>query len=241
MHRFILAFEVIGEKIKVSDPDVVNQVVHVLKLKTGELLVLCDGKNGEAVCEIENIGKQAIGLKIVETRENKNESPVNVTLYCALLKRENFEWVVQKATEVGVKEIVPLITKRTVKLNLRQDRLEKIIKEAAEQSGRGIVPVLHTPMPFDEAVKSAAGMNVLLDSSGDTLVTKIHKSKAVNVWIGPEGGWTPEELEQAKNANFSIASLGALTLRAETAAIIASYLAGSQIEIPGLTPRVLTQ
>jgi len=133
---------------------------------------------------------------------------------------------------------VPIISKRTVKLNLRQDRLKKIIKEAAEQSNRGVVPILHEPLDFKKALEHALNndLNLLFDPAGLNLCPfgtspagrEIRKLKAeslkLGIWIGPEGGWDEEELQLAKEKGFKIVSLGKLFFRAETAAIIASYL-----------------
>ena len=136
--------------------------------------------------------------------------------------------VVQKATEAGVKEIIPVITERTIKLNIRPSRLEKIIKEAAEQSGRGIVPILRDPVDFVDAIDGVGSnsINIIFDKSGEifeNLKFKIENC-AVGAWIGPEGGWTDKELERARTENFKIFNLGKLTLRAETAAIVGTYL-----------------
>ena len=109
----------------------------------------------EAVAKILLLAKDKAELEILETIKNKNESENHVNLYCSILKKENFELAVQKAVEVGVKEIIPIITARTVKLGLNHERLNKIIKEAAEQSGRGVLPKLDEAIIFDEALKLA--------------------------------------------------------------------------------------
>ncbi len=211
------------------EPEVVNQIKKVLRLKIGEAVLLCDGKLSEAEAVIVEINRDFIRLNVQRVYKNDNEPDKNVILYCAILKKENFELVVQKATEVGILEIVSLITARTVKLDIRQDRLEKIIKEAAEQSGRGIVPILHEPINFEKAVSNTDknNINFLFDSSGAGFGNwKLEIGNcAVGVWVGPEGGWHPNELEIAKKSGFKIISLGKTTLRAETAAIIGSYLA----------------
>ena len=152
---------------------------------------------------------------------------VAAVLYCAILKRENFELVVQKATEIGVREIVPLITQRTVKLDIKEERLRKIITEAAEQSGRGRVPMLRQAMSFADALADAQrnDANFFFDIS-DVIVEEgaIGDAMRRGLFVGPEGGWSYEEVLAARAAGCHIISLGALTFRAETAAIIASYL-----------------
>src|SRR3989344_3133253 len=222
IHRFIVDKDLYLGNFTVSDKEIVNQITKVLRLKQGDFILLSDGKKEEAKAQITKILKGGLEVEILDVFVNKNEPSVNVILYCAMLKKENFELVVQKATEVGVKEIVPVITKRTVKTGFKKDRLEKIIKEACKQSGRGMIPKLHDPVGFEDAVKNAGDQNLFFDSSGAKLQTTHYKLQTINVWIGPEGGWDESELNLAKESGFKITSLGNLILRAETAAIISS-------------------
>lgn len=230
LHRFIGSFKLKIGGLKLEDKELTDQFRDVLKLKIGERMILCDGQENEGLAEIREYGKDFTGVEVIEISENKNEPDRQVILYCSVLKRENFEFVAQKATEVGVKEIVPVITERTVKLSIRQDRLEKIIKEAAEQSGRGIVPVLHEPIDLEKAVGNAVKnkLNYFFDRSGQ--MYRHHRSdnglamSRIGIFIGPEGGWSPSELGMAKRSGFEIISLGKTTLRAETAAIVGAYL-----------------
>jgi len=226
IHRFIGPFDLKKTSLTIIDQEIIGQISRVLRLAEGKQILLSDGNCNEALGEIANINKQNIEVKIRERFQNTSESSVNVILYCSILKRENFELVVQKATEVGVTKIIPLVTSRTVKFNLKKERLEKIIKEAAEQSGRGVVPELGKSQTFEEAIKNASqnALNIFFDSSGVKHHAENYMLQSIGVWIGPEGGWSEKELEEAKNHNFPIASLGKLTLRAETAAIIAPYL-----------------
>lgn len=221
--------EEINKKIEISDKNIIHQIKNVLRLKIGDEIILCDEKSNEAVSEIIDIKKNSLNLKIKKVFKNNNELEKDVILYCAILKKENFELVVQKAVEIGLKEIIPVISKRTIKLNLKYDRLEKIIKEAAEQSGRGMLPVLHKATDFKKAVEAAKqnNINLFFDISGKKIAEnqfKLNQEK-IGLFIGPEGGWDTEELEFAKNNKFEILNFGKLTLRAETAAIIASFIA----------------
>ncbi|MBI2013865.1 MAG: 16S rRNA (uracil(1498)-N(3))-methyltransferase [Candidatus Colwellbacteria bacterium] len=232
LHRFIINETLeSGKLLRVSDEDVVKQIRNVLRLRIGDKLVLGDGASCEAVAEIQDFGNGFIMFKVLEISQNKSESEADITLYCSVLKRDNFELVVQKTTEVGIKEIVPIVAKRTVKLNLNLERLRIIAKEAAEQSGRAVVPKIHEVISFNEAVKNAGGVminhNTLFDISGEPINDLKLKTKnlKLNLWVGPEGGWDESELTAAKEAGFKIVSLGKLTLRAETAAIIATYVA----------------
>ena len=191
--------------------------------------MLCDGQGREAEGLILERDSNGVSVELGPVVENRNEPATNVSLYCAVLKKENFELVCQKATEAGVAEIIPVVSERTVKLNLRAERGKKIIREAAEQSGRGRMPVLLGPMEFEEALERSrsATRRLMMDASGSALLSKAEPAQTTAVFIGPEGGWSSLELDQAREAGLEIISLGSRTLRAETAAIIAVYLAAN--------------
>jgi len=230
LNRFISNFDLAGQDLSVFDKDILNQVKNVLRLKSGSQILLADGKANEALAEIVEFGGDFFRVKLLQKESNNNEPARKVILYCSILKRENFELVAQKATEVGVAEIVPLICERTVKVGFKKERLIKIIKEAAEQSGRGVLPILYEPMNFSQAIKHAQqnDRNFLFDLTGDKLLTSdvnSLKQKTVGIFIGPEGGWSSFEMDLTRQRELKIVSLGKLTLRAETAAIIAAYLA----------------
>jgi 16S rRNA (uracil1498-N3)-methyltransferase len=224
-HRFIGDFPLHPGRLRVSDADLVHQMHSVLKLAPEEELILGDGKMHEALCRLVSYEKHAVIIDVLEVHANANEPARDSVLFCAILKKELFELVAQKATEVGVREIIPVITARTVKLNLRADRLEKIVREAAEQAGRGQVPIVQKAMPLDEALEYAKhnDVNILFDvgKAGPDLPREVRR---VGIFIGPEGGWQEQEIELAREYGCRIAGLGPLTLRGETAAIIASYL-----------------
>jgi len=231
IHRFIGDFDLSDNKIVIIDRALVKQFFKVLKFNSGEVVALCDGKNNEALCEINYLDAKKIVL-IVKSRLVVNiESIINVSLFCAVLKRENFELVVQKATEVGVMEIIPIITDRTIKQKLKIERLKLIAKEAAEQSGRGVVPVIRDITKFDKAIKDAKSLNANIFFNTQVAKSEnlnIKTNKNVGIWIGPEGGWDDKEVQAIIRANFAQNSLGKTILRAETAAIIASYLMCNQ-------------
>lgn len=222
IHRFIVDFS----DNKITDKEVVSQIYKVLKLKRGEQIILTDGKMNDKLVEIIDVNRNSVEIKILSDYKNEAESEKEIILYCSILKKENFEWVVQKATEVGVKEIIPIISERTIKLDFKQERLEKIIKEAAEQSGRGIIPELHKLKTLDQAIEDAENndANLLFDGEGEP-VNSVGDNKRIGIFIGPEGGWDKKELDLVKEKGFKVVSLGKLTLRAETAVVIASYIA----------------
>ncbi len=242
IYRFIGNFKLEIGCVKIMDAEIFHKVKNVLRLTIGEKIILGDGKKNEARAEIIGFGKNLIEAEVLEITENKNESEIVGLLYCSILKRENFEWVVQKATECGVKEIVPVISSRTVKLGIKEERFRKIILEAAEQSGRGELPVLGEPVKFEDALKNAEQNDLnLFFEMGYQILNQADISgsgvKRVGIFIGPEGGWSAEELEMIKikakeDKNYKLVGLGKTTLRAETAAVVASWMvAQSKLEI----------
>lgn len=228
LYRFFVSEEFQNKYLRLVNSQLLHQWQKVLRLKVGDIVILVNNQLQEAQARIITLTKDFAEVEILEVTLNSREPAREVILYCALLKSEKFEWVVQKTTEVGVKEIVPLITKRTVKLNFKRERLEKIIQEAVEQAGRGIVPLLLNPIKLEEVIKFSRNndLNLFFDFSEEQFSsTLLKKKQKIGVFIGPEGGWTEEEIFLARHNNFQLVSLGNLILRAETAAIISSYLA----------------
>ncbi len=222
-HRFIGPFDLSKNIIEVSDNHIRNQWHSVLRLKTGDTVILCDGEGTEAEGTITNLNKKTTTLAVSDTREVARGIHKQVTLFTSILRRENFEIVVQKATEIGITKIVPLITERTVKTGFNKMRLEKILIEASEQCGRTTLPILSEPMSFVDALHIITpAETIVFDGSGTSLGSQI---SAINLFVGPEGGFSDKEINLAKDAGCVIASLGELTLRAETATIVVSYLA----------------
>lgn len=229
VHRFIIDTDFKDSVFEINDREVARQIRSVLKLRAGEIIILGNGRLDEVQCQITSVGIKGVEVKVVSRGRNLNEFKTQVVLYCAILKKDNFDLVVQKATEVGVTEIYPVISKRAVKLDVNVERLTKVAKEAAEQSGRGIVPLVHDPLKFSEALLYAApnDANYFFELGApafDRGVLKMRGMNRIGIFIGTEGGWDETEVEAAKKNYFHVASLGNLTLRAETAAIIATYL-----------------
>jgi len=230
--RFFVGFNLNQKEIVLKDGEIYHQVKNVFRLKQGDKIILWDGNFNETVAKIlffDKVNKN-LKVKILERKKNKNELNSEITLYLSILKKDNFELAIQKATETGIKRIVPIICERTVKKGLNQKRLEKIIKEAAEQSQRGVLPILEFPLTFKKAVfqaKQSNNLNLFFDIKGEFLSKSLElKKKKVGIFIGPEGGWAKKEIDLAKNNKFLIVRLSNLVFRAETAAIIASYIVG---------------
>ncbi len=226
IHRFIGQFDLTQPEVVIRDEKTIHQLSNVLWAKVGDQYELVSPPN-QAVVQITNVKRNAITAKVLDLIPIASTSGPTTTLYCAILKRNNFELVVQKATEIGIHNIVPIQTQRTIKQNVRLPRLAAIMHEAAEQSGRTDVPTLHPIISFADAIvvaKEDKQVFFFHQSGQPFSVNQKQNDNNRSLFIGPEGGWTDEELTQTQDHNFLIVSLGNNTLRAETAAIVASYL-----------------
>lgn len=226
LHRFIGNFTFTTDVLEISDPEILNQWKNVLRLSKDDKLILCDGAGTEAEGIILELHKK--GAKVaLEKPYAISRGPIKeVHLHISILRRDNLELVAQKATEIGVTHIHPMITERTVKTGLNTERLEKIIKEATEQSGRTNLPVLSETITLEEALQ-IDGQKVFFHLDG-TPAEEVAFSNPTHIYIGPEGGFSDTEVTLAKESGATIASFGELTYRAETAAIVASYAATKQ-------------
>lgn len=232
LHRFIGKFEELGQgRIAITDLSAIHQMIRVLRLRKGDLLILIMNESEEVESKIESVAKDRIVASVLERREIHTESQMPIILACAVLKKENFEWVVQKAVEVGATEIIPLITEHTVKMSLNTIRLSVIAREAAEQSGRARIPVIQEPVNFADALVLHPELpHYFFDTNEEKKSDRPDVKKGAMVFIGPEGGWSEEERVLAKEHKMKSYSLGSRILRGETAAIIATYLFAMQGE-----------
>ena len=239
MHRFFIPPDWIhGETVLLGD-DVAHQLRHVLRLRPGARIVVLDDRGWEyeiALVSVEN--KRARG-DIVTRRPASGEPSVQVTLYQALLKKDNFEWVLQKGTEIGVTRFVPLITARTVAAGengvsaAKRERWARIVREAAEQSRRGALPVVDAPLTLSAALDDIApGLTLIAweEVQGLSLRAAVAPLRAasdaphVAVFIGPEGGYEAAEVEAAAAHGAIPITLGRRVLRTETAAVVGAAL-----------------
>jgi 16S rRNA (uracil1498-N3)-methyltransferase len=210
--------------------DEARHLREVLRLKPGDEVLVFDGAGKEFRAVVSQARREFAELEIHdEVEPARPESPLQITLALALLKGEKFDLVVQKTTELGVTKIVPLITRYAdIKLRDESDaskrvaRWQRIALEAAKQSGRPVVPTIENPTPF-ESVLSPSNTCLLFSEKGGHGLTQID-THAITAIIGSEGGWSDEELDQARAASAQIVTLGGRVLRAETAAIAATVL-----------------
>jgi len=216
-----------------------HRLSRVLRLTPGDTIVLFDGSGFDATARIDALNERAGTATILDRRAGMPEPRTRVHLYQAISKGERFEWLVEKATEIGVARIVPLITARSVVRTRgdagRIERWRRIAVEAAEQCGRTAVPAVDVPQSFAAAVAEAPGVLLVpyetagegaleIPTALDRHVDALFATAEVSILIGPEGGFAPEEIAAAQERNASIVTLGRRTLRAETAGLVALTL-----------------
>jgi 16S rRNA (uracil1498-N3)-methyltransferase len=226
IHRFIGRYPLAQGTVRLDDVDLAHQMRSVLKLVPGETVIIGDGTGLEGYCSILEYQRDAVLVRCDSVGHNPNELQLAVTLYCSVLKADHFELAAAKATEIGVRRLVPVVSTNTVKLNLRTDRIERIVREAAELAGRGIIPVVSPVTDLAHAWTEASrnDVNYFFDPSGKAFRNPAKGARTAGIFIGPEGGWDEREREQAVRLGMRLTSLGGLILRAETAVIVASYL-----------------
>ena len=206
----------------------------VLRLEAGDEVYVFNGVGREFRCTVSSTARDSAELRIdAEVDPAKPESQLQLNLCVALLKGEKFDLVVQKATELGVSKVVPLIT-RYADIRLRDEadaakrvaRWQRIALEAAKQSGRAFVPEINAPVAFQTFVDRAKddGLFVMFSERGGGPLSSVNTMQSVTALVGSEGGWSDEEIEQATVHNFHVVTLGGRTLRAETAAITITAL-----------------
>lgn len=229
IHRFIGDFDLSGKTIEIADSKIIKQIRDVLRLEIAEKITLSDGRGKSAIVILDFISHEKItgNVEKLEIQQNNNKK---VNLFLAILKKENFELAVQKAVELGISSITPIITERTIKTGLNIERLNKIIREACEQSGRSIVPTISPILDLSPALAfGSASEEKIIFHLVEEKYQKNTKAKSASIFIGPEGGFTDKEISLAKEAGYTVASLGTNTLRGETAAIVATYLTVNNI------------
>ena len=211
--------------------DQARHLREVLRLKPGDEVYVFDGLGHEFRCTVSNARRDSAELRIeAEVQPAKPESQLQLNLCVALLKGEKFDLVVQKATELGVTKVTPLMT-RYADVHLRDAadaskrvaRWHRIAMEAAKQSGRAFVPEITLPVAFDEAL-AIEGLGVMFSERGGVAFESLPATTSITAFVGSEGGWTDEEIEAARARNFHIVTLGGRVLRAETAAIAVTVL-----------------
>ncbi len=232
MYRFYVSADQLAEKeVFISGGDV-NHIKNVLRLEVGDWIVACDGNGTDYVSRIQSICSDEVVASIEKVQPTGTELPVRITLFQGMPKKDKLELIIQKAVELGACEIVPVMTKRTVvklsekkKINKRLERWQSIAYAAAKQCDRGIIPTVHKPVSYEEALAMADQLdyNVIpyeLQTGMEEarkIVDQACKQRSLGIFIGPEGGFEPEEVERAMTRNIHPMTLGKRILRTETA------------------------
>jgi 16S rRNA (uracil1498-N3)-methyltransferase len=222
--------QIVNGKLKIKG-DEVKHIRKVLRLKAGDEIIVFDGLGKEYEGTIVEEEPASITIKIENIFSSIEDSHLEVTLAQSLLKGEKMDYLIQKATELGIKEIIPFLSSRSVPLLEKSRRLkrhhrwEKIAVEASKQCGRGVVPKIETLQDYSEVLQIASPDSlrlILWEREGiklkDVLARSKEKTKIFFI-IGPEGGFSREEVDESKRAGFIVVTLGRRILRAETASL----------------------
>jgi 16S rRNA (uracil1498-N3)-methyltransferase len=247
-HRFFVEPTLLqGNTVTLSGP-LAHQIAHVLRLTRGDVIILLDNSGWEHEVELTAFSRDEVTGVIRRKTLGTNEPKTRITVYQALIRPEKFAFVLQKGVEIGVVGFVPVLCDRSVIGSLKDidakkiERWEAIIREAAEQSGRAKLPRIGTPLLFPDAVSKVAGVSLLADPvAAETDLASLLRELAapkrqpyqrtppprpytVNLFIGPEGGFSPEERSLAAAAGLRTVHLGPRILRSETAALVAAAI-----------------
>jgi len=235
MHRFFIPRQWIDHDKVVIKGEQVHQIRNVLRMGKGDRILVLDNSGWQYEVELRSVSREQVEGVVLEKNLSLAEPRTEITFYQALLKGEKFEFILQKGTELGIARFVPMVCERCV-AGLAKDvsdkklnRWQRIIAEAAEQSQRGKLPLLEPVLSFDQACQSAAGFSLLAWEGEQALglraalrgqMTK--DTSSVNLFIGPEGGFSQAEVEFARARGVLPITLGSRVLRAETAGLVAA-------------------
>ncbi|MBU5248695.1 16S rRNA (uracil(1498)-N(3))-methyltransferase [Coprococcus comes] len=231
-HFFVTPQQISGDKIRIEGGDV-NHMKNVLRMKLHEKAEISDGESRTYLCEVEAYEEDVAILHILEEMEADTEPASKLYLFQGLPKSDKMELIVQKAVELGVYQVIPVAMKRSVvrlddkKAAKKADRWNSIAESAAKQAGRSRIPEVTMPLSYNEALKMAEELDVTLlpyELAGGMEVTRevirqIKSGQSVGIFIGPEGGFEPEEVDAAVSMGAKVITLGRRILRTETAGL----------------------
>ena len=208
-----------------------RHITRVLRMQPGERIILCDGAGTDYAGVIESAGDTAVSVRILESRRSEAEPTVSLHLYQALPKGEKMDLIIQKAVELGVKDITPVLTSRCVSrpdpqsMGKKLSRYQKIAFEAAKQCGRGVIPAVRPMLGFEQSLAEAANfdLSIFFYECGGAFLQKIisPEKKDIALFVGSEGGFSKEEAALAVASGAVAATLGKRILRCETAPLAA--------------------
>lgn len=237
MHKFFVTPDNINQSKAIITGDDVKHIYKVLRLKLGDEIVINDSNGNEYLGSIENISKTSVEVSIIKKILQESESPVKITLFQGLPKSSKMDYIVQKGTEIGINEVVPIITARVVvKSELgeykKTDRWQRIALEACKQCKRSTIPKISAPIEFDkllEQLKTFDTIVVPYENEEGLGIKKMvsglkYKVENIAVIIGPEGGFEENEINALSQMGAHIITLGPRILRTETAGIVCSTI-----------------
>ena len=225
-HRFYLPINnFTDDYISVFESETIKQIVSVLRAKHGDKFIFFNGDGFDYLGQLVENNKKSLKFLIIDKQQNQTGPSKKVILYPSLLKSDKFEWVIQKALELGVMELVPIVSSRCVVKNIspaKFERYQQIIKESTEQCGASVLPTISQPKDFGDIVSQLKTVSDLkLIAWEETLTPKLNEfnSSVIHLFIGPEGGYDKSEIVLAQASGFNAVSLGTRILRAETASV----------------------
>ncbi len=208
----------VGEMFDITEKENVKQIFKILKLQKNECIVI-KTNNFVYECKITEVTRDKITVSILNKKQVVTQQKISL-VFC-IPKKDNFELILEKCTEIGITDFYPVISDRTIKTNINIERASKIIQEASEQSQRLDTPVLHTITKLDDILDELKP--IVFDTEG-TKVTSHELNNKNAFLIGPEGGFSQRELELFKEKGLEIYKIGKTVLKTETAAIVVSGL-----------------
>ncbi len=227
MPKFFVPCEKITEDEILIDTEDVLHIKRVLRLGEGDIITVCDGRGIDYQASIASIEDKQVRCRILSREHADTEPNIEVTLFQGIPKAAKMDYIIQKTTELGIVRIVPCELSRCVakiKDQKKIDRWQKIAKEAAKQSGRGVVPQVESPVSLDEAIRQMKKYDISFtpyecEENGTlrTVLTQCPNATQIAFLVGPEGGFDPMEAEKIRNAGISTITLGRRILRTETA------------------------
>lgn len=225
-----LFVENINDEKIILDGESARHIAKSLRMRVGDVICVTDGGGDDYGCQIEEITKDEVVLKVCYKQACESEPSCRVTIYQGVPKSSKMEDIIQKCVELGVCEIVPTLTKRCVSrpddkaAGKKNQRYQKIALEAAQQSGRGIVPQIENMKTLRQAIaEDESDVKIVFYEGGGEKLADIVKpdTESVSVFIGPEGGFEQEEVEQIEASGGVRATLGKRILRTQTAPVAA--------------------
>ena len=214
-----------GQSRLTIDGSEYHHLIRVRRFVRDSEIWVVNGKGAAVLARIDNISDDSLELVVLEEHSNRGEINQELSLAVANLKGDHLNLIVEKATELGVHQIVPLLTEHTVKRGINRSRLERIAIAAMKQSRRSRLPEIQDMVPFTQYVKSASGGLHLFCHADDKSrpiigsLPQIQQAERIFIWIGPEGDWSKDEIDLASISDYTFTGLGPRRLRAETAAI----------------------